>query len=99
MLDLYEAMSTLRAVRRLKPDSIPTEVLNRVLQAAAWAPTGGNVQPFRIVVVKNPEQKLKIGNWYNEEWQKYIAPSRAALPKMPEADRISHGKTIKVATI
>ena len=62
MLDLYEAMSTLRAVRRLKPDSIPTEVLNRVLQAAAWAPTGGNVQPFRIVVVKNPEQKLKIGN-------------------------------------
>lgn len=95
MLDLYEAMSTLRAVRRLKPDSIPTEVLNRVLQAAAWAPTGGNVQPFRIVVVKNPEQKLKIGNWYNEEWQKYIAPSRAALPKMPEADRISHGKTIK----
>ncbi|MFT7686752.1 MAG: nitroreductase [Candidatus Azotimanducaceae bacterium] len=95
MLDVYEAMSTLRAVRRLKSDPIPTAVLNRVLQAAAWAPTGGNAQPFRIVVVKNPEYKLKIGTWYKEEWQKYIAPSRAALMNMPEVDRTSHGKTIK----
>jgi len=53
MVELYEAMSSLRAVRRLKPDSIPDDVLERVLQAAAWAPTGGNVQPFRIVVVKD----------------------------------------------
>ncbi|MFT5210729.1 MAG: nitroreductase [Flavobacterium sp.] len=95
MLDIYEAMSTLRAVRRLKPDTIPTDVLHRVLQAAAWAPTGGNVQPFRVIVVKKPEYKLKIGNWYSEEWQKYIEPSRAGLQNMPEADRISHGKTIK----
>ncbi|MFT7246860.1 MAG: nitroreductase, partial [Candidatus Azotimanducaceae bacterium] len=39
MLDVYEAMSTLRAVRRLKPDPVPRDVLGRVLQAAAWAPT------------------------------------------------------------
>src|SRR5215470_14429932 len=39
---IYEAMSSLRAVRRLRPDPIPTDVLERVLQAAAWAPTGGN---------------------------------------------------------
>ena len=41
-MNLTEAMSTLRAVRRLKPDPIPDDVLDRVLQAAAWAPTGGN---------------------------------------------------------
>ena len=35
MLDVYEAMSTLRAVRRLKPDPIPEESMQRVLQAAA----------------------------------------------------------------
>ena len=35
---LYEAMSTLRAVRRLRPDPIPDDVMERVLQAAAWAP-------------------------------------------------------------
>jgi hypothetical protein len=39
--DLYEKMSSLRAVRRLRPDPIDDAVLERVLQAAAWAPTGG----------------------------------------------------------
>ena len=48
---LYEAMSTLRAVRRLRPDPIPDEVLDRVLRAATWAPSGGNRQPWRIVAV------------------------------------------------
>ena len=39
-LDLYEAMSTLRAVRRLRPDPIDEAVIERVLTAATWAPTG-----------------------------------------------------------
>jgi nitroreductase len=41
-IELYEAMRTLRAVRRLRPDPIPNDVLRRVLEAATWAPTGGN---------------------------------------------------------
>ena len=45
-MQLYDAMSTLRAVRRLRPDPIPDEVVDRVLQAACWAPTGGNTQPW-----------------------------------------------------
>ena len=52
-MELYEAMSTLRAVRRLRPDPIPDAVLQRVLTAATWAPTGGNRQPWRIVAVKD----------------------------------------------
>ena len=38
--DIYQAMSTLRAVRRLRPDPIPDETLARILRAAAWAPSG-----------------------------------------------------------
>ncbi|MFN3236317.1 MAG: nitroreductase family protein [Pseudomonadales bacterium] len=71
MVDLYEAMSTLRAVRRLKPDPIPADVLERVLQAAAWAPTGGNVQPFRILAVKDPAKKAEIASMYQAEWSNY----------------------------
>src|SRR6266850_795236 len=48
-MGVYEAMRTLRAVRRLKPDPIPDDVMRRVLEAATWAPTGGNRQPWRIV--------------------------------------------------
>jgi nitroreductase len=40
-MDLYDAMSTLRAVRRLRPDPIDEAVVERVLTAATWAPTGG----------------------------------------------------------
>ncbi len=95
MVELYDAMSTLRAVRRLKPDPVPAEVLHRVLQAAAWAPTGGNVQPFRIVVVKDGAHMAQIKGWYAEEWQKYTEPNRKALDSMPEAARIPAEKTLK----
>lgn len=76
MVDLYEAMSTLRAVRRLKPDPIPADVLERVLQAAAWAPTGGNVQPFRILAVKDPAKKAEIASMYQAEWSNYTKKLR-----------------------
>lgn len=95
MVDLYEAMSSLRAVRRLKPDPIPDEVLERVLQAAAWAPTGGNVQPFRILVVKDTAKLKQIQNWYHEEWYKYTSAMRAGMAKMPEANAESARKMLK----
>ncbi len=95
MVELYDAMGSLRAVRRLKPDPIPEQVMRRVLQAAAWAPTGGNVQPFRILVVQDKNHKEKIQSWYFEEWQKYTEPNRKALPNMPEAARVDAEKTLR----
>ena len=72
ILDLYEAMSTQRAVRRLKPDAIPEEVLQRVLTAAMWAPTGGNVQPFRLLAVSDSTKLSTIQTLYQQEWSEYI---------------------------
>ena len=40
--DLWEAMSTMRAMRRLKPDPVPDELINKILQAGQWAPSGGD---------------------------------------------------------
>ena len=68
MNDIYEMMSTLRAVRRLRPDPIPDDVLHRVLQAAAWAPTGGNMQPWRVVVVRSDAQKQALADVYRPAW-------------------------------
>lgn len=77
--DLYEIMSTLRAVRRLKPDPIPPDVLERVLQAACWAPTGGNVQPWRVIVVRSPERKQALQDIYRPEWQNYTVGVRERM--------------------
>jgi nitroreductase len=78
-MGVYEAMRTLRAVRRLKPDPIPDAVLHRVLEAATWAPTGGNRQPWRIVAVKDRERKGKLGNLYAERWSEFSKMYRSNL--------------------
>ena len=79
--DLYEMMSTLRAVRRLKPDPIPADVLDRVLQAACWAPTGGNMQPWKVIVVRSPERKAALADIYGPEWHAYTGFSRRRAEK------------------
>ncbi|MFK7917899.1 MAG: nitroreductase family protein [Ilumatobacter sp.] len=71
--DLYETMSTLRAVRKLRSDPIPDDVLDRVLQAACWAPTGGNQQPWRVVVVTDAAVKQGLADIYAPEWAQYSA--------------------------
>ena len=45
-MDLFEAMRTQRALRRLKPDPVPDALIWKVLEAATGAPSGGNLQPW-----------------------------------------------------
>jgi nitroreductase len=70
-IDLYEALRTTRAVRRHRPDAIPEDVLRRVLEAATWAPTGGNAQPWRVVVVRNAEKRRALRDLYLPLWTEY----------------------------
>jgi nitroreductase len=86
-IGLYEAMSTLRAVRRLRPDPVPDDVLGRVIEAASWAPTGGNLQPWRVVVVRDAEHKRRLGELYAARWSEYAAGHRALLADVPESVR------------
>jgi nitroreductase len=59
-ISLYEAMRTTKAVRRLRPDSIPDDVLRRVLEAATFAPSGGNRQAWRTIVVRDAALKGEL---------------------------------------
>lgn len=82
-MELYDAVHTLRAVRRLRPDPIPDDVLERVLDAACHAPTGGNVQPWRVVVVRSPERKAALAALYGPEWHRYRGGYDARLAALP----------------
>jgi nitroreductase len=62
--NIFEVMSTMRAMRRLKPDPVPDELINKILQAAQWAPSGGNTHRWRFLVVKDPEIKKKVQVYY-----------------------------------
>jgi nitroreductase len=86
-IGLYEALRTTRAVRRLRPDPIPEPVLRRVLEAATWAPSGGNRQPWRIVLVRSAATKAALQQLYLGPWQAYSAASRERLAQLAEPAR------------
>lgn len=59
-MDVYEAVTSRRAVRGFTDKPVPEEALLRVLSAAAWSPSGSNLQPWRIYVVTGePLRRLK----------------------------------------
>lgn len=57
---LFAVMSTCRAMRRLRPDPVPDQLVRRLIAAAACAPSGRNLQRARWVVVRDPEQRRRI---------------------------------------
>jgi len=56
-LDVFKAIKTRRSIRKYNPDSIPDEKLKMILEAARLAPSAGNRQPWRFVVVQDAERK------------------------------------------
>ncbi len=64
--DVWEVLYTTRAIRRLKPDPIADDVLYRLLDAAIRAPSGGNQQSWRFIVVRDQATKARLGELYRE---------------------------------
>jgi nitroreductase len=88
-IGLLEGMRTTRAIRRLKSDPVPVELIRKVCEAGTYAPSGGNRQPWFFVAVMDQERRAFIAEKYNETFQNYIAPAKAAAekPDYPEAKR------------
>ncbi len=97
-MDLYATMSTLRAVRRLKPDAIPEDVLQRMLEAATWAPTGGNHQSWRIITVREAELKQQLEDLYRPHWESYIPGYEAHMREMPAAAAEKSRRALEAGT-
>jgi nitroreductase len=65
-IGLFEAIYTARALRRFKPDPVPDDIITKILDAAIRAPSGSNEQTWLFVVVKDPEQRRRIGDVYRK---------------------------------
>ena len=70
-MDFYEIIRTRRSVRTFRKDPIPEEVLNRVLEAARVAPSGGNRQPWKFILVKDDTLRQKMISVCNN--QRFVA--------------------------
>jgi 5,6-dimethylbenzimidazole synthase len=71
--DFLSLVRTRRSIRNFKPDPVPDEVVQQILEAARWAMSGGNAQPWEFVVVKDPLTRKKIGNLYEQNWKAIYA--------------------------
>src|SRR5246127_150241 len=79
--DLFEIIKTTRSMRRLKPDRVPNELIRKILEAGVSAPSGGNMQRWRFLVVRDPKAKQTVGAYYKRTWDEVVAPRyRAGEP-------------------
>ena len=74
-MDLFEAMDTNRAMRRLKPDPVPRELLEKLVHAATRAPSAGNSQHWSFVVVTNREDMRFLGEILQRRLGQFSRPA------------------------
>lgn len=67
-------MRTTGSTRRFRPEPVPDEVLYRVLDNARFAPSGGNRQGWRVIVIRDPELRTALRAMYLRSWQVYHLP-------------------------
>src|SRR5205807_986646 len=84
--DVFEIMHTLRAMRRLKPDPVPEELIRKILLAGQAAASGGNTQRWRFLVLKDPEIKKKVQVYYKKAFDEVVGPRYASSPPPPGSD-------------
>ncbi|HVZ10168.1 nitroreductase family protein [Rhodopila sp.] len=79
--DLFEIVRTTRSMRRLKPDAVPAGLIRRILEAGTCAPSGGNMQSWRFMVITDPTVKARVAEWYRKGWHEIVGPRyRAGAP-------------------
>jgi len=86
---LLEGMRTARAIRRLRTDPVPRELIRKVCEAGTFAPSGGNRQPWVFLALTEPDRRAWVAERYRSGFRAYIAPALEAAkrPDFPEAGR------------
>src|ERR1700677_2295960 len=77
-MDLFEAMRCAPTTRRFKPDAVPQETLVNALENARFAPSGGNRQGWRVIVVRDPHLRAGLRDLYLPGWREYMQQTGGA---------------------
>jgi nitroreductase len=67
-MDAMQALLTRKSIRVYLDKEIPDDVIEQILRAGIQAPSGGNRQPWRFVVVRDPEKIKQFDEQYNQPW-------------------------------
>jgi nitroreductase len=83
---LMRVIQSRRSIRRYDPRPVPQEDLERVLEAARWAPSGANIQPWAFIVVEEAERRRAVAELLMEEGR-YLSEMD---PRFPAYERSYH---------
>ena len=79
-MELSDVMRTAAATREFRTDPVPEGIIYRVLDNARFAPSGGNRQGWRVIVVREPAMRKAVGDLYSRSWRQNFQPLFAHLP-------------------
>ena len=89
---LFATMSTMRAMRRLRPDPVPDELLDQLIQAAVWGPSGGNMQRYEYVVVTDRAVMAELAPLWKRCVDAYLATTGKYAPE--GMDEAAYGRMV-----
>jgi nitroreductase len=88
-MELREVMRTTPATREFTGEPVPDEVLHRILDDARFAPSGGNRQAWRVIVVRDRTTRVRLRELYQLGWREYVAhQATGTVPFAP----LDHGR-------
>lgn len=77
-MDLMEAIKGRRSIRKYKPDAVPEEVFQKVMEGVKWSPSWANTQCWELIVVKDPNMKSELANTLTA-----TNPARSSMTEAP----------------
>ena len=84
-MELYEALMTTRAMRRLSDEPVSDATIQRVLRAAVQAPSGGNIQPYQFLVATDQSVKDQLAAIYLKAHERYEPAIAKYVPPFKDA--------------
>ncbi len=73
MTELFDAIRSRRSIRRFTPQAVPAALIESLLEAAAWAPSAHNRQPWRFVAIQNDDAKVRLATAMGQQLRRDLA--------------------------
>lgn len=88
MLDVMECIRQRRSIRSFQPAPVARELIEKLIQAASWAPSAGNWQPWRFMIVLREDLRRALVKTASE--QEFIGDAPAVIVVCAEPGRAEH---------